>query len=86
MTLKEIKTMFAPGQIWTALNSKFPTACGQRAVKSLHTKYIIWEILGKKSYMDWPKAAQIIEARPGHVKFNFPLEFGGHTVTLTKIC
>lgn len=96
MTLSEIKSMFAPGQKWHALRTEQPlvvvgnlgntTLEGRhrdeiRTVKRTRARDIIFTTPdGKDYYTPWPKAKEVIEAKPGFLKFTLLERI---TVTLT---
>lgn len=98
MTITEIKSMFAPGQQWRVQRTGKPVTivgnlgntvlpaidCDERrAVKRVMGKQLVTTMPeGRDCYTDWPKAGEIIEAKPGLLKFQYT---NGPTVTLTKI-
>ena len=92
MTIKEIKAMFRSGDVWNGENTYNPNATGVRLITKVRGVDIIYFTNNdnRTMHMDWPKASQIIEARPGYLKFN--LDDGshkrerlkGHMLTLTK--
>jgi len=70
VTLKEIKAMFQVGQQWAGENTYAPKASGPREVVQLLSTQMVWKTPhADRSWMQFPKAAQVIEARDGFLKF-----------------
>lgn len=73
MTLKQIKAMFAPGQRWHAVR----TGPGKhrdevRTVRKVRGVDLVFAVDGSQSYhTTWPKAGEVIEARPGFLRFRY---------------
>lgn len=93
MTLNEIKTMFQPGQQWTGKRSPGfkgePSTVTQRTVKDLLTAQMTWSLAGdgRPYWMDYPRARDVIEARPGYLRFHVTTRKGvriGAEVELTQ--
>jgi hypothetical protein len=100
MTIKEIKSMFAVGQKWSAVRSggKPLTIHGNagttvlpsgdateiREVNSLGSREITWQRPAPSPllFTKWPLSSEVIEARPGYLKFAYD---NGITLELTKI-
>lgn len=78
MTLAEIKAMFKIGQVWTG--KRTPGFKGEactitkRTVSELRGNAIIFSLNGdgQRYWCNWPKARDIIEARPGYLRFKLP--------------
>ena len=89
MTLKEIKGMFQVGDIWEATSTYNPDSSGPRRILEVRGIDMISEQKRcRRSFMTWPKASHVIEARPGYLKFRLPDHervFEGHTVELIKV-
>ena len=86
MTLKEIKAMFKPGQAWTAENTFHGRFPGPRTVGMVMPTQMTWVHPSTKEpvWMTFPKAAQVLEARDGFLKFLiFPDK--DHTLTLQRL-
>lgn len=85
MTLKEIHAMFQVGQTWNAVNTRHSGACGPRTVSEIFTKQIVFKQPGDATrfWMTLPKAAEVIEARAGYLKFRL-MDGRDTTVELTK--
>lgn len=62
MNLKEVKEMFKVGDTWDVVNSYAISACGRRKVTAVRGIDVVFD---NDRHMDWPKASDIIEARPG---------------------
>ena len=71
MTLKEIHAMFVLGSTWAAVNTRVAGACGPRTVSEIFTKQIVFKQPGDdtRRWLTLPKASEVIEARPGYLKF-----------------
>ena len=76
MTLAEIKAMFIVGQVWTGKRS--PGFDGdahtttRREVAEIKGNAVIFMVHDKRFWSYWPKAREIIEARPGYVRYSIP--------------
>jgi hypothetical protein len=97
MTLKQIRSMFAVGEEWTAVNTYNPKASGPRVLVEARSTQFIWKTpQAERSFMPIPKASQIIEARDGFAQFKlFTSEEETKyrapgaieaTLTLTRVC
>jgi hypothetical protein len=89
LTLTQIHAMFKNGQTWLATNTWLPSANGPRHVAQIFTKQIKWDRPeSKTSWMDMPKASDVIEARDGLLSFHIrrpgTTERLG-TLTLTRV-
>lgn len=71
MTLKEIQAMFEVGQQWEAVNTYVAKASGTRTVVQKLSTQMVWKTpIADRSWMQFPKASQVIEARDGFLSFN----------------
>ncbi len=86
MTLKEIKAMFREGETWKATRKAKETAIvgnlgttripaientTARTVSSAKSQ-LVWKLEdGRNLYTDWPKAADVEEARDGYLRFHY---------------
>lgn len=71
MTLKEIQAMFGVGTQWEAVNTYNEKASGTRSVVQKLTTQLVWKTpTSDRSWMQFPKASQVIEARDGFLSFN----------------
>jgi len=87
MTLREIKAMFNVGDTWNAVNTYIPAINGDRKIIEIRDDGIIASTnLYRNIHTEWPKASQIIAARPGYIKIRFAehLHLDGHTLELKK--
>ena len=92
MTLKAIKEQFKPGESWHCRREERRPDMGttnldreeMRAVRATGATYLTWTVTstGKKCDTNWPKASEILEARPGFLKFHY--FSGGVILTFTK--
>ena len=88
MTIKEVRAMFAVGSRWHAMREDHlpggKHADENRTVKRASTKDIVFELEGGKLFFTaWPKSTEIIEARDGHLSFQYGTR--GPKVTLERI-
>ena len=97
MTLKEIKAMFREGDKWKATRktlgktvvgnlyaTKFPPVeeTTVRTVAGAKTQ-LVWKLEdGRKLYTDWPKAAEVEDARAGYLRFHYD---NGTVIELEKV-
>jgi hypothetical protein len=79
MTLAEIKAMFQPGQVWIGKRSPGDAPRGnmepvitERRVLEVLTTQIIFEVNGRRYWTKLPKASEVLEARPGYLRFAVP--------------
>jgi hypothetical protein len=97
MTLNEIKSMFAVGQIWTVIREGnrplvingnlgqtiMPAINGVeiRKVCAVKSKELVFSRTGQTRliYTAFPKASEVVEARPGFLKFTYD---NGTTITM----
>jgi hypothetical protein len=97
MTLKQIRAMFAVGEEWTADNTYSPGASGPRVLVEMRSTQFIWKTAqAARSFMQLPKASQIIEARDGFLSFKLftseeETKYRKHgaieaILTLTRVC
>lgn len=83
MTLPEIRAMFSVDQPWIAQNTRKPKTSGPRTLVQICPKYLVWETPGlPRGWMKFPKASEIIKARPGYLQFR--MDEKGNTLTLTR--
>lgn len=91
MTLRAIKEQFKPGEQWHCIREEkrpsLPNCVDRdeiRTVKSNGATYLTWELQhDARTYeTKWPKASEIIDARPGFLKFHY--FDGGVVLTFTK--
>ena len=89
ISIEEFKAMFHVGDTWRAVNTYITATNGDRKILEIRDSGIISETSQCKNiHTVWPKASQIISARPGYVKFRLSERFkylDGHTVELTKV-
>jgi hypothetical protein len=97
MTLNQIRAMFAVGEEWTADNTYNPGASGPRVLVEMRSRQFIWKTQqAERSFMQLPKASQIVETRDGFLSFKLftPEEETKYrkpgaieaTLTLTRVC
>lgn len=73
MTLKQIHAMLEVGQEWSSVNTYNDKASGPRTLLQKGVTQFVWKTpQADRSWMPFPKASQIIEARDGfsHLLFN----------------
>jgi hypothetical protein len=96
LTLKQIHAMFEVGQQWNAVNTYNEKASGIRTVvQKLTTQLVFKTPQSDRSWMQLPKAADVIEARDGFLSFRLfsakdDLKYRGDkaasaTVTLIRV-
>lgn len=88
MTLKAIRAMFAVGQQWEADNTYNEDANGTRTLTEMHTTQFVWKTPQiERSWMNFPKASQIIEAVDGRLTFQIfdQPEKAHHILTLRRL-
>jgi len=84
MTVKALKSMFQPGQRWHALR----TGPGRhrdeiRTVHKIQGKQIVFRVpSGELYWTPFPKASEVLESRPGFVRFVYS-DVPGVEVSLT---
>ena len=83
MTLKAIRQMFQSGQTWIGENTLHEKANGPRTLTKLNSVEFVWSTANvPRFHTRFPKAAEIIEAADGYLKFYI---HGDHDHTLTLV-
>jgi hypothetical protein len=84
MTRNEIKAMFTAGSTWrTTRTPGFrdeATSTFTATVLTVRSEDFIFSRDGKKHYGDLPKMRDVIEARPGYLKFRL----GGSAIVIER--
>jgi hypothetical protein len=80
MTLADISAMFHPGQVW--IGKRTPGFKGEphtttyRKVREVLSNQIVFQSEGKPYRTTLPKASEVLEARPGYLRFSLPFVNG----------
>jgi hypothetical protein len=80
MTLAEIRAMFHPGRVW--IGKRTPGFKDEshtttyRKVREVLGNQIVFQTEGKPYRTTLPKASEVLEARPGYLRFLLPLVNG----------